>query len=127
MPYVAAIGHRVALADLLARFSFEDIDEAENILTEAGLELFSNDSDDVFITIADQYKIIDKDQYVDLNFSLTNDERTLLKTYTGYSDVRIKLFFINSPEDDVIDANTIFKSVLEQMGTDLNLDDDDED
>ena len=100
MPYVAAIGHRLSLTDLLEKFDFEDFDEAESMLEEAGLSLFQNDSEDVFVVVTDKFKIIDNEKYVDLKLDLTEDEEKLLAEYTGCSNKRIKLFWIASVEEE---------------------------
>jgi hypothetical protein len=94
MPYVAAIGHRLSLVDLLEKFDFEDFDEAESMLEEAGLSLFENESEDVFVIVTDKFKIIYNEKYIDLNLSLTEDEEKLLSQYTGCCNKRIKLFWI---------------------------------
>ena len=102
MPYVAAIGHRLSLQDLLEKFEFEDFDEAEGTLEEAGLSLFQNDSEDVFVAVTDKFKIIDNEKYIDLKLDLTEDEEKLLAEYTGCSNKRIKLFWIATIEEDEV-------------------------
>ena len=117
MPYVAAIGHRVSIHDLLDRFSFEDLEEVETVLSEAGLSVFSNESEDIFITIADKYKIV-KGHYMDMDFKLDEEEYKLLQTYTNQNDKRVKLFWFESNEenpeissdfDELLAMGTIFK------------------
>ncbi len=118
MPYVAAIGHRVALQNLLDKFGFEDLDEAEITLDEAGITLFTNNTDDVFVTITGKHKIIDKDTYVDLNFTLTPDEEIILSTYTGQNNKRIKLFWIESQEEDPINmVSQMFQKIGEAFSS----------
>ena len=123
MPFIAGIGHRLSLQDLLDKFEFEDLDEAEAALEEAGLIIFTNDTDDVFIVIDDKYKIIESNKYYDLNFTLTPDEEHLLTTYTGQTDKRIKLFWIESEEDETqVDSNNMIASLCEKLGKSLELD-----
>jgi len=100
MPYIAAIGHRLSLNDLLEKYEFEDFDEAQSMLEEAGLSLFENESEDVFVAITDKFKIIDNEKYIDLNLTLTEDEEKLLSEYTGCSNKRIKLFWILAVEEE---------------------------
>ena len=112
MPYIAAIGHRLSLNDLLEKFEFEDFDEAENMLEEAGLSLFENDSEDVFIAVTDKFKIIDNEKYIDLKLDLTEDEEKLLVEYTGCSNKRIKLFWI-LPLEDLLQEEEIYQEYIE--------------
>lgn len=110
MPYVVAIGHRLSIQDLLEKHEFEDIDEAECIFEEAGLSIFKNDSDDVFVTVSDKYRIIEDEKFIDLNLSLTEEEEKLLRDYTGFNNKRIKIFW--SDRDDQLDEEEIFKEFL---------------
>lgn len=112
MPYVVGIGHCVPLQELCDRFSFTDFDEAETNLVEAGLDIFINDDDSVFITIADKHRLITDDLYVDLSFSITDQEHELLKTYTGQSDRRIKLFWTEPEEDEAVSLQSAFNQML---------------
>ena len=127
MPYIAGIGHRVGLRDLLDKFAFEDLDDAETSLEEAGLSVFSNESQDAFITVANKYRMIDND-YEDLDFQLSQDEFRLLETYTGMKDKRIKLFWVDPEEDDndqiqLLNNPSILQSILSRV----HLKDEDED
>jgi hypothetical protein len=119
MSYVAAIGHRLSLQDLLDKFSFDDMEEAECTLEEAGVTIFVN-NDDVFVTITDKYKIISKkDKYVDLNLNLTQEEMNILTVHTGHTDKRIKLFQLDLGED--IDTNTLLADALENIDDDEDM------
>lgn len=124
MPYVAAIGHRIQLSYILDKFSFEDLDEAETTLEEAGITLFPNDSDEVFVVITNKHKIIEGDKYVDLNFVLTEEEHKTLETYTGHSDKRVKLFWIDMAEEEtIVDPTVMIEAMFNKMKVDGDADD----
>jgi hypothetical protein len=127
MPYVAAIGHRISLHCLLDKFGFEDIEEAKISLEEAGLTIFSNSSQDIFIVVNDKYIIIKGDQYIDLDLALAlmDDEYNLLKIYTNQTDKRIKLFWTdpeddNEEEDDILNDKSLLLAILERMNEEKN-------
>lgn len=108
MPYIVAIGHRINLRDLLDKFSFEDFEDASSSLEEAGLTVFLNEkSNDVFITIHEKYKLLSGD-YLDCDFTLTSEELKLLSEYSGKTDQRVKLFWIESNDEtgsDILDID----------------------
>lgn len=126
MPHVAGIGHRLELQDLLDKFGFEDLDEAEIALDEAGITIFTNNTDDVFVTITDKYKIIEKDICYDLNFTLTEDEENILTTYTGQTNKRIKLFWFEQ-EEDPINPAAMLGEILGKMSIITDDEEDEED
>ena len=118
MPYVAGIGHRLLLQDLLDNFSFEDLEEAEAALQEVGITIFSNDSD-VFLVNSDKYKIIDEDKYVDLKFELTQEEESILTTYAGQFNKRIKLFWFTPTNDEIpFDMLNVFTEQIDSEESD---------
>jgi hypothetical protein len=111
MPYIAGIGHRLPLQNFLDKWGFEDIDEAEIVLEEAGITIFVND-EEVFIVNNDKYKIIENGKYYDLNFKLTEDEENILLTYVELTDKRVKLFWVESEEEN---PTNMMENILERM------------
>ena len=71
------------------------------------MTIFSNDSQDIFITVTDKYRLIE-DDYEDLNFVFTPEEDKLLQTYTGQTNKRVKLFWI-----EPTDSESTYSSELE--------------
>jgi hypothetical protein len=116
MPFIAAVGQKLSIQELLDKWDFEDIDDAEIALEEAGITIFVN-GDDVFLVNSNKYKIIDENRYFELDFTLTKEEENVLSTYSGKSDKRIKLFWVGSDEEEIQDSEFLISNLLKSVIT----------